>query len=162
MKDKVLVAGLIIVLLLSAACSSGVSKDEYEALVNKYDAMKADYSALQTENKALKTRTEALQRDLDRYKSNLNTANAYAAFLDVYIDTFRWVAGQLTKYGYKGIDNDPNYLSKLEAAAKETKDDTLFEKLDQSLSLPNGIDRDKAWSSWHVRTVERLQELTKP
>ena len=163
MKFRILnILGLLFVLFAVIGCASGASKEEYEALLNKFNAMKSENTALLEENKSLKTQLETLKGDVNKYKTIVTKANAFAAFMDVYADIYRWTATKPTKYGYDGKTENQDSTSKLNNMTTETGDKDLIDKLQQALILPVGAQKDKAWAEWQLRFAEGLFSITKP
>ena len=154
---------LILATFLLAACTFGVSEEEYASLTSKYASLEVDYKALEKEYKALETELENVRGEIGVYKSDLAKAHEYAQVFDVYVDVYRWKAGLAPLYGYTGTTSEnKEYLQKLYDISEAVGDGELADKLDEALSLPQSDTKDRAWAEWHVQLAERLSAATSP
>ncbi len=156
----IIVAAMTMLLLFLTACSSGIPSEEYDALINKYGALQKEHEALLEQYNSLKAQQENGPEEVKEYQVRLDAANAYARFLDVYVDIFRGEAGLPTKYGYTGLDASPDYKSKFDAAAWDTGDAKFYEKVIKAMSLPVGEEKDKAWADYLSHLAESLLSAT--
>ena len=157
MKSRFLVVGiLMIVFLFVAACSSGVSEDEYNNLVSDYESMEKEYTALQSECDVAKVELANVQAEIKECETQVTTVNGYAQFLDIYVDIFREEAGIPTKFGYSELDTSEDYKLKFIDAAYNTGDNEFGEKVSRAVTLPQGAEKDKAWAEWRIHMVDRI------
>ena len=154
------VGGVMMILLFSGACASGIPSEEYDALSNKYSALEAENNALKEEINVLKSELEVTQEKVQEYESRLEVAHAYSQFFDVYVDTFRWRSGLPTKYEYAGPGGSPEYLEGLYVLSLEAGGIDFADGVKEALSLPLGEEKDRAWAEFHMHLAENMLSAT--
>lgn len=68
---KLIFSFTIISALLLSSCSSGVSQEEYDALLSENASLKSDIESLTAENQTIKDSMESLQSTYDLYKEKM-------------------------------------------------------------------------------------------
>ena len=154
---------LLLVILFLGACGSGISQEEYNALLDKYRSLEAEHNALQQEYDTMKTELASLQQQITEYEDRLLVAHSYAVFFDAYTDLFRWKEQVPTKYGYTGPgDKEQDYIIEFFKVAYQVGGEEFYESVVNAFNLPKGEEKDKAWAEFHIRLAENMVAATTP
>ncbi len=155
------VAGALVALLFLGACSSGVPEEEYAALQAKYDNLQAEYDALQQENELLRQDVETAAPVIEELQTRLNVAQAYSEFFDIYVDIWRWQAGQPTKYGYvSAAEPGEDFLNLFHEYAYYAGGEEFSDHVEAAFHLPPGEEKEKAFAEFHIHLAEALMNAT--
>ena len=133
---------------------------EYSALQEKYDNLQSDYDTLKQENELLRSDVETAAPVIEELQTRLNVANAYARFFDIYVDTWRWQAGEPTKYGYQGTTPGEDYIDLFHENAYYAGGDEFSSRVIDAFHLPPGDEKDKAFAEFHIHLAEALMDAT--
>lgn len=163
MKSAIMVSmsALVALLFLGACSSPGISSEEYAALQEKYDSLQADYDELKQQNELLKVDVETAAPIIDELQTRINIANAYSEFFDIYVDTWRWQAGQPAKYGFISANNPgDDYLNLFHEYAYYAGGDEFSDRVEAAFHLPPGEEKDRAFAEFHIHLAEALMDST--
>jgi hypothetical protein len=161
MKPKLVVVFLLmVVILLLGACSSGVTKEEYNVLNSKYTALEKQYNDLQQQYKSLKSESDDNLQKTKENTERLTAANAWALFFDIYTDIWRYEAGIPTKYGYAGAKSSQAFIDEFVIVGAEAGGTEFANRIQKAFFLPVGKEKDKAWADFYIKLAEGMLSAT--
>ena len=160
-KLLVIVFALPVLLLLGACSTGGDSNGDYAALQEKYDSLKADYETLQQENELLRQDVETAAPVIEELQTRIKVAKAYSEFFDIYVDTWRWKAGQPAQYGY-GDPAQPGdeYVDRFHEYAFYAGGEEFAQRVEDAFHLPPGEEKEKAFAEFHIHLADALMNAT--